>query len=68
MTYVWIDDEKSAQSDSCFFDEDAIVAGNGLGEVCGQRVLETAKATFLSRGVDPGKVGEVGVGGNADHL
>ena len=58
---AWIDHEGAAISQTCFFDQHIKVAADCMGWVADQGVLD-----FLDRlgGVEPGFVGEVGVGRN----
>ena len=56
------------ESNPSLLDEDTIVAGDCLVEVRDERIVEAAEAALLPRAVDPGEVGEMGVGGYSQHL
>lgn len=53
---------------AALLDEDAVVLGDGLGDVSNERVGDPAKAALVARSVHPGKVGELGVHADADDL
>ena len=67
-TYIRVDNEKATKGDSSLFNKNSVISGNGLREVSGQRILQASQAALLARGVDPGQVGEMRIGGNSDHL
>lgn len=63
-----IDDEKSAEGNSRFLVEYAIVAGDLATLVRQQRNVHLTETALLARDVYPREVAEVGIGGCCDHL
>ena len=68
VSNLGVDDEETSERDACVLDQDAVLLGDLLVEVRGQGVVEATKTALLAGEVDPGEVGEVGVGAHADHL
>lgn len=63
-----VDDEQAAQGNALFLDEDAVAARNLLRSVGDKGKLQVrTQAALLSGLLNPGEVGEVRVGGNAEH-
>lgn len=63
-----IDDEQAAEGDAGLLVQHTVIAGH-LHRLVGQQGnVHAAKAALLARGVDPGQMGELAVGGAADHL
>lgn len=63
-----VDDEETAQGDSLLLDQNAVVAGNLEVLVGHQRQLQVlAQAALLAGPLAPRQVGEVAVGGDAQH-
>jgi hypothetical protein len=53
-----INDEKTTESDTSFFDKNTIVLGNRLGLISEKRDVHFTETTLLTRSVDPGKMRE----------
>ena len=63
-----VDDEEAAEGVAVVLEVDAVVLGDGVGEVREEGDLQLAQAALRPRGVHPGEVGEVGVHGARDNL
>lgn len=67
----WRDDKEATKSDTSIvtlFNQDLVVLGDGFGDVSDERVLETAKTSFVARGVDPAEVREGRVDAGTEDL
>ena len=65
---VAVDDEQAAERDAVPVPEDAKIAGNVSRQVGQDWNFHRPEAALIPGGVDPGQVGEVGVGGARDDL
>lgn len=62
------DTPKSNTSVPALLDEDAIVLGNGLGDVGDERVADATEPALVARGVHKREVGELGINADTDDL
>ena len=67
-SHLWVNEKKSSQSDTCFFNQNSIVSWDLLVEIGRQRIFKTSEATLLTRLIDPGQVGKVRISRYANHF